>query len=218
MVADHQEHRPPIEEILKDEWLKEINELNEQERANLEDEIKDELKEIYKKLIGCNKEITLSDIIIKKEFVTRSIHKKIFINPNLEPKKISNDRINVNHHIIINNYLNANEFMGGLIDKINNCEKLGEDVTIIASEEALKFRVTFEEDEKYQKKCVIDIELFKYENENKYLLEFKRRGGEIPQYYKNFLIIKDIIKKENEEHEKHEEKEENKLEENILKI
>ena len=214
MVAHLQENRPKIEEILEDEWLKEINVLNEQERKKLEDEIKDELKEIYKKLIGCNEEIELSDTIKKDGYITKSIHKEIFINPHLEPKKISNDRININHHIIIKNYLNANKFMGWLMDKIDNCKKLGEDIYIIPSENALKFRVTFEEDEKYQKKCVIDIELFKYDNENKYLLEFRRIGGEIPQYYKNFLIIKDIIKK----NEEHEENEENKLEENTLKM
>ena len=221
MVSYHQENRPKIDEILEDEWLKEINELNEQEIKQLEDEIKDELKKIYKKLIACNEEIKLSDTIKKEKYVTRSSHNELFTNPDLEPKKISNDRININHHIIINNYLNAKEFMGGLYDKIDNCEKLGEDVNFIVSEEALKFRVIFEKDEKYQKKCVIDIELFKYDNENKYLLEFRRVSGEIPQYYKNFLIIKDIIKKENEEkkeNDEKEEKEENKLEENILKL
>ena len=36
------------------------------------------------------------------------------------------------------------------------------------------------------------IELFVYDN-GKYLLEFLRTGGEIPEYYNYFLKIKEII-------------------------
>ena len=38
----------------------------------------------------------------------------------------------------------------------------------------------------------MEIELFQYEN-GKYLLEFLRTKGEIPDYYKKFLDIKKII-------------------------
>ena len=51
-----------------------------------------------------------------------------------------------------------------------------------------------EEDIDSDKKCVMEIELFQYEN-GKYLLEFLRTKGEIPNYYYNFLEIRKIIEK-----------------------
>ena len=224
MVAYDPTKRPTIAQILEDEWFNEINKLNKQEYIALENEVKNELKEVYQKMILSDvKEIKLSDKIIKAEYITRSVDEKnnVFKNPDLKPKKIPIDRININHHIIINGYLDEKDFMNSLVYKI--CKKFEGEMSIIPSLENLRFRVTFDEDEKYEKECVIDIELFKYdiENENKYLLEFIRRGGVIPQYYNNFLIIKDIIEKEfREKNEGNEENEENnnKLNENILKL
>ena len=86
--------------------------------------------------------------------------------------------------------------MNRLCSKINECEKLGENFYITASENKLKFRLSFGEDEKrLSGECIIDVELFQYED-GRYLLEFLRKSGEIPDYYQNFLIIKDIIKNE----------------------
>ena len=228
MVAHDPGKRPPIDEILTDKWFEEINILNEQEYKNLENEIKSELKEIYKKLIVLNREIELSDKIIKAEYNTRTLddEDKLFRNPNLQAKKIPIDRMKINHYIIINGYLDEKDFMNSLIYSIKHCKKYEDSSSIIASPENLKFKVIFDADERYEKECVIYIELFKYdiENETKYLLEFIRRGGVIPQYYKNFLIIKDIIEKmfeeKNDGNKKNQENQENKnnLNENILKI
>ena len=229
MVAYNPNERPTIDEILKDVWFDEINKKSEQEYKTTENEIKNELNEVYQKLkLYNNKEIKLSDKIIKGEYTTRSMDEKekAFTNPVLKPKKIPIDRININHHIIINGYLNEKDFMNSLICNIKNYKKYEDAVFITPSSESLKFRLTFDEDEKYEKECIIDIELFKYdiENENKYLLEFIRRGGVIPQYYQNFLIIKEIIEKElNEKNEGNEESDENNennnnLKENILKL
>ena len=41
------------------------------------------------------------------------------------------------------------------------------------------------------------VELFKYEDGG-YLLEFRRTGGKIPEYYKHFLELKEIITKMSE--------------------
>ena len=223
MVAHVPNERPTIDEILKDVWFDEINKKSEQEYKTLENEIKNELNEIYKKLMSSNnKEINLSDQIIKGEYTTRSMDEKdkVFKNPALKPKKIPIDRININHHIIINGYLNEKDFMNSLIYNIKNCKKYEDAVSIIPSLENLRFRLTFDEDEKYKKECVIDIELFKYdiENENKYLLEFIRRGGVIPQYYQNFLIIKEIIEKELNEGNNENNENNNNLKENLLKL
>ena len=44
MVNFSPNERPSIDEILKDDWLKEINELNEEQMNTLEKEIKQEFK------------------------------------------------------------------------------------------------------------------------------------------------------------------------------
>ena len=78
----------------------------------------------------------------------------------------------------------------------NKRDDLADDLSIIASKKALKLEVTFEyeveEEDENQKKCNIDIELFKY-SENRYLLDFLRKSGNLSDYYKNFRKIKDII-------------------------
>ena len=123
------------------------------------------------------------------------------------PKKIPNDRININHYIIINGALEPNKFMSDLIKGINNefgITKIS--IREFKEYEHLKFKLGFykleenneeeneeeEEDIDSDKKCVMEIELFQYEN-GKYLLEFLRTKGEIPDYYKKFLDIKKII-------------------------
>ena len=82
--------------------------------------------------------------------------------------------------------------MNSLVNAINN--NFGGNSLIESSEENLKFEVIFENEEESQGNCVMDIELFEYEN-GKYLLEFLRKGGEIPEYYNYFLKIKEIIMK-----------------------
>ena len=44
MVDVNPDKRPTIEEILNDEWMKEINHLNEEERNALENEIRNEFE------------------------------------------------------------------------------------------------------------------------------------------------------------------------------
>ena len=204
MVAHDPKNRPTTQQILDSPWLKEIKDLKDEDKKNLDKTVKKELETIYDAKIkqSFDEDLILSENIIPKGYTTRSGDGDVTIFSNkLKPKKIPNDRISINHHIILKGYLEEIAFMNLLFDKIKNCEKFGEDVTIIASKEKLKLQVTFEEEEeegekeedKYYKACVIDIELFQYED-GRYLLEFLRRKGEIPDYYKNFMIIKDIIK------------------------
>ena len=50
MVAYNPDNRPTIEEILKSDWLKEINNLTQQENDVLEKEVKNELNKIYEEI------------------------------------------------------------------------------------------------------------------------------------------------------------------------
>ena len=202
MVAFNPEERPTIKEILKSPWLEEYNSLSKEKKEKLEEEVNAELLKIYDKIKDINSEITLANRINDEGYETKGIDdkNKIFSN-NLSPKKIPNDRININHHIIINGYLDATQFMSSLINGIKN--EFDDEILIIESKESLKFKITFEDEvEEEENKDNIDqianttmiVELFQYED-GRYLLEFLRTGGEIPDYYKKFLKLKEITLK-----------------------
>ena len=206
MVSHSPLQRPTIDKILGSEWMREINNLNEKELIMLDNEVKDELKKIYKIIEKDNVEIKIAKKMEGLGFSTRSggdNNKNAFSkNDNLKPKKIDKDFITFNHHIIINGFINEINFMNSLSNEIN--KKYKNKIDISPSIDELKFSIIFDndnnddddentnEDNEEIKNCAIDIELFKYEDE-RYLLEFLRTGGEIPEYYKYFLEIKEII-------------------------
>ena len=200
MVSYNPKNRPTAQQILENPWFDEINNLSDENKKKLDDEVKQELDKIYEIKIRFtpDDDLILSDNIAPQGYNTRGIDDDVeeyFFNKNLRAKKIPNDKISINQHIILKGgYLEERSFMNHLCEEINQCEKLG-GVDIIPSENNLKFKLYFGENEKekFHKQCVINIELFQYED-GRYLLEFLRRSGEIPDYYQNFLIIKDIIK------------------------
>ena len=193
MIAYEPKNRPTIEEILAHPWFDEIKNLGKEEEKK---EIEVKLKEIYDKIKKFNETIKYEDSI--KAYAHRDLDdNNVFPNPELRAKKISNDIINPNRYIIIDGYLDEREFMNNLYYGIyNKRDDLADDLSINASKKALKLEVTFEdeidEEDENQKKCIIDIELFKY-SENRYLLDFLRKSGNLSDYYTNFRKIKDII-------------------------
>ena len=198
MVAHNAKNRPTIADILSSDWLKEINILNQQQYDLLENKIRNELEDLYKNIKETNgEEVTIADILHENGYITRGItnnEEKFFKNSELKPKKIPNDRLNVNHCIKINGKLKVVEFMNSLADEI--ILKYPDNNYIEASEENLKMNVIIDNDKseenKGKKESKMDIELFEYDKGG-YLLEFIRKGGEIPDYYKHFIEIKKII-------------------------
>ena len=194
MIAYEPKNRPTIEEILAHPWFDEIKNLSKEEEKK---EIAEKLEEIYNKIKECNPSINNLEQKIENYVHRGPDDENVFPNPELRAKKIPNDIINPNRHIIIDGYLDEREFMNNLYYGIyNKRDDLADDLSIIASKKALKLEVTFEyeveEEDENQKKCNIDIELFKY-SENRYLLDFLRKSGNLSDYYKNFRKIKDII-------------------------
>ena len=211
MVAFNPDERATMKDILESPWMQEYNHLSQEKKDNLENEVNEELSIRYNKFQECNSELKPS-IEILDGYKTRAFNNENIIFPNnLRPKKIPNDRINMNHYIIINGYINVIEFMNSLYNIIDNDEMFNEqkEFFVEASEKDLRFDVTFEnkieksiyddDDENNGKKVQqypntkMAIELFQYED-GRYLLEFLRTGGEIKDYYKYFLKIKEIIK------------------------
>ena len=216
MVAFNPDERATMKDILESPWLQEYNNLSQEKKDDLEKKVNEELLNRYNAFKDCNSEIESTSHIIEG-YDHRGIDEEesIFSN-NLSPKKIPNDRINMNHHIIIKGYINGNKFMNSLYNRIEKMFKNQDEFFIEASENYLKFEVTLEnkidksiydkddenDDEVDENKDVIEplipntkmvIELFQYED-GRYLLEFLRTGGEIKDYYKYFLKIKEIIK------------------------
>ena len=204
MVSYTSFERPTIAQILASEWMREINDLNEKEKIELENEVKDELKKIYKEIQNDNVEIKVAKEIKGLGLSTRTggdNSKKTFPkNSNLKPKNIDNDTIIFNHHIIINGAINEISFMNSFVNEIN--KKYEGRIYISASINKLKFSVSFEtnddddentdDDDEEENNCSMYIELFKYKD-GRYLIEFLRTSGEIPDYYKNFLELRKII-------------------------
>ena len=210
MVAYNPEKRPTIDEILnKSKWLNEINILNDENKKNLDIEVKNELINIYnekiKNISDDPNDTTVPDkdkLILAEKIMpfgyqaSRALddeeEEKIFYNNNLMPKKISQERLNLNLCIIIEGYIPGTKFMNTIYNKINSNEEITNNISFEASETDLKFRIDFMGNEKNYKDCSIDIELFEYKD-NRYILEFLRKSGDISDYYKYFLILKDII-------------------------
>ena len=227
MVAYNPKKRPTIDEILnKSKWLNEINILNDENKKNLDIEVKNELMNIYnekiKNISDDPNDTTVPDkdkLILAEKIMpvgynaSRALddeeEEKIFYNNNLMPKKISQERINLNLCIIIEGYIPGTKFMNTIYNKINSNEEITNNISFEASETDLKFRIDFIGNEKNYKDCSIDIELFEYKN-NRYILEFLRKSGEISDYYKYFLVLKDIIQDKAIE--------KNKLEKNELEL
>ena len=190
MIAYESKNRPTIEEILAHPWFDEIKNLSKEVEKK---EIAEKLGEIYNKIKECNPSIKNLEQKIENYDHRGPDYKNVFPNPELRAKKIPNDIINPNRHIIIDGYLDERKFMNNLYYKINDKrDDLADDLKIKESDEELRLEVIFETENKYHKKCIIDIELFKY-GENRYLLDFLRRSGNLSDYYKNFRKIKDII-------------------------
>ena len=194
MVAFIPSIRPSIEEILNSEWMKEINDLNEVEEKKLESEVKDYLTTIYNDIKALNEEIKIAIKIEEKGYKTRSLDDttKYFYN-NLKPRKITNNRLTINHYLILNGTFSEVDFINLLIDKIK--KKLKENILFEISKESLKLKLIIEKErnEEDGKNFIMDIELFEIES-GKYLLDFKRTEGNIPEYYNYFKEIKKIIK------------------------
>ena len=88
MVAFNPSERPSIEEILNSEWLKEINNLSQEEETKLEKEVFDYLDEIYNKIKDENSEITIAEKMNKEGYETRgSDDQTIYFNHDIKAKK-----------------------------------------------------------------------------------------------------------------------------------
>ena len=225
-----------IEEILKSDWMSEIN-VDDKTKEILEQKLIEEFKKREEKINDMRKK---SDSIMETEYGYDihdidcrgfQIEENIFTLSRHNAKKTKSN-FPLNNIMKINLSTDPYKLMNQLY---KNIEKHFDDYVSFELDEgstALKFRVTIdkkieldneltekinklileekkdikqkdeiniynEDDDENQ--CVIDIELFKYENDKNdcYLLRFVRKSSSISQYNEYLKIIKSLIKIKN---------------------
>ena len=99
MVAYKPVERPSIEQILKSEWMKEINEKNEEEINNLEIELYEDFLEREKDVKDSSEEEhevisdSLSSSGISESYRGTGNNEKEYFNNDLIPKKIKEEKM-----------------------------------------------------------------------------------------------------------------------------
>ena len=193
MIAYKPEQRlNTVEEVLESDWMREINNLTDEEYAALENEVRNKLLSFYDKIQENNGQLNMAEEIQQRGFNTRSGNDKKnslrFYESKQKPKKIPKDRITINHFIKINGISEGVKFMDDLVYEIN--ENFRDVCQVETSKEDLKFVLYYEDEEKGD--CDIEVELYEYETGG-FLLEFLRTKGRIPNYYHHFLELRKFI-------------------------
>ena len=225
-----------IEEILKSDWMSEIN-VDDKTKEILEQKLIEEFKKREEKINDMKKK---SDSIIETEYgydihdidcrgfqieeniftLTRHNAKKtksnfplnniMKINLSTDPYKLMNQLYkNIEKHF--DDYVSfeldegstALKFRVTIDKKIELDNELTEKINQLILEEKKdteqKDEINIYEEDDDENQCVIDIELFKYENNKNdcYLLRFVRKSSNISQYNEYLKIIKSLIKIKN---------------------
>ena len=223
MVAYNPDSRPSIKEILEDPWMKEINDLNDEEFKKLEKEVYEKFKELEiivnknNETLNTNKDFNPNDKGFEKNKDISDYDEREYFNLDLTPKYILKTGLNMKHYIKINGNFNPAEFMNSLANEIK--KKFGDNCQIKENEQKLKFNVIFENSEEIEeenenekkeemedleeeksdevlndsKNSIIQIKLFESLNGG-YVVRFAKRQGEIEDFHKNMNDVKKIIK------------------------
>ena len=220
MISFKPEERPTIEEILNDEWMKEIRDLSDEQFKELEIEIREEFLR-RESLINLNLRIKAEDEYNNYLDFNRGIEDENtkYFDLELEPKYA---KIGMSMHncIKIDGNLSPAKFMNSLANIIT--QKYQDNCTIEESKKTLKFKITFEEDIKdeeeipqelkeefaklgieeniemeeflQKKNCVIQCKLYQA-LDGGHILKFSKKDGELDDFYKNLEAIISLVKK-----------------------
>ena len=157
MVAYDPIERPDIDEILKGPWMKEINDLNEEEYSKLEEEVLDMFSKLKESIDNKNKDTFNVNENKDKSNIKGSLNgnkglkeitkfDKVFFNGSIAPKYIYHKGYNAKNYIIINGKLdNPAKFMNILLNKILN--EYIEFCIVTPYKDKLKANIKFEKKE-----------------------------------------------------------------------
>ena len=210
MLSYFEIERTKIDEILNSDWMKEINDLNENQMNDLENEVRKEF-ERRENIILQEK---TSKAEIKKESsdlgnMRSAGDNENNFNYNSKPYEIKNEK-HFDNFIEIKTVLHPVILMNELINKLK--DKYGNKCNIIINEKKLKFEIIFEKEKSKNEEILekmkeelkkLNINEIKFENNNKNKDENKN---------------KEEKGEEEDEEEEEEENDDNKIEEEKSKI
>ena len=218
MLSYKPKERPSINKILESPWLKEIEDLNNDEYKELEQKVIEEFKSIKQKIIEKNGSLTLggeSGFFSENRGISET--NRNYFDLDLTPKYVEKTGLNMKHYLKIIGDVNPCILMNRIANKIKN--KYEDKIDIIPSSLKLKFDICFEnldeekedeknneekeedneqddenlEDEIEEEKSVIQVKLFESQNGG-YIVRFTKKKGGTIKYHKYLDELRNLIK------------------------
>ena len=212
MILYNPQLRLTAKEVLEHPWFKEIKEMDQTTKKNLENKIKEE----FLKLIPLVKENSLKEMKAADEISESTLYnvrsyrdeEENYFNPEMRVKK-TNTPIKMDNCIKIKGYINPNKFLNSLVYKINK-EFDMDNCFIQASIDKPKFNVTFEnnkeeidevednendnedeDEDEEDDEIIVQIKL--YETSDGYLLRFIKKRGNRNDFLDKFIILSKLV-------------------------
>ena len=211
MILYNPQLRLTAKEVLEHPWFKEINEMDETLKKDLESKIKEE----FIKLIPLVKENSLKEMNAADKISERALYnvrsyrdeEESYFNPEMRVK-FTNTPIKMDNCIKIKGYINPNKFLNSLVYKINK-EFDMDNCLIQTSIDQPKFNLTFEnnddemddeednenendEDEDEEgDEIIVQIKL--YQTSEGHLLRFIKKRGNRNDFLDKFIILSKLV-------------------------
>ena len=211
MILYNPQLRLTAKEVLEHPWFKEINEMEETLKKDLESKIKEE----FIKLIPLVKENSLKEMNAADKISERALYnarsyrdeEESYFNPEMRVK-FTNTPIKMDNCIKIKGYINPNKFLNSLVYKINK-EFDMDNCLIQTSIDQPKFNLTFEnnndemddeedneneddEDEDEEGDDII-VQIKLYQTSDGHLLRFIKKRGNRNDFLDKFIILSKLV-------------------------
>jgi len=211
MILYNPQLRLTAKEVLEHPWFKEINEMDETLKKDLESKIKEE----FIKLIPLVKENSLKEMNAADKISERALYnvrsyrdeEESYFNPEMRVK-FTNTPIKMDNCIKIKGYINPNKFLNSLVYKINK-EFDMDNCLIQTSIDQPKFNLTFEnnndemddeedneneddEDEDEEGDDII-VQIKLYKTSDGHLLRFIKKRGNRNDFLDKFIILSKLV-------------------------
>ena len=186
-----------IEEILKDPWLNNdcsnlLDVLNE--LSSRENHVHQE-----KEILNLNKQMKKEGI--KKDIFRCTEEIKTFFKHDIPIKQYKEDKNVFDKNLIILNNIQPIEFMNIILNDIEKDDEIYNKIEIDCSPDNLKAIIKFsnddDEDEDYEtiefKILIIEIKLMRIDENDKYIMIIRRKGGDLKEFNDALSSIKNII-------------------------
>ena len=186
-----------IEEILKDPWLNNdcsnlLDVLNE--LSSRENHVHQE-----KEILNLNKQMKKEGI--KKDIFRCTEEIKTFFKHDIPIKQYKEDKNVFDKNLIILNNIQPIEFMNIILNDIEKDDEIYNKIEIDCSPDNLKAIIKFsnddDEEEDYEtiefKILIIEIKLMRIDENDKYIMIIRRKGGDLKEFNDALSSIKNII-------------------------